>query len=186
MQSLYFALKSIHIVGFISWFAGLFYLVRIFVYHAEAFEANDESTPYLVKQYKIMEGRVYNIILMPALIITWIGGLGMLAIRPEMLKIDAHWLHPKLLLLGLLVWYHFHNKKLMSKLQSGENTWGSEKFRKWNEVPTVLMLAIVLLAVYKHLLNFAVAFSVLTGFVILLTLAIKSYKKIREKEAGLK
>ena len=75
-----FLLKALHVVGFVSWFAGLFYLVRIFVYHAEADDRAEPERGILTRQFILMEQRVYGIISTPALVITWVAGLGMLAL----------------------------------------------------------------------------------------------------------
>ena len=95
------AFKALHIVGFVAWFAGLFYLVRLFVYHAEALEKPDPERSILVAQYAKMEQRLFGIITRPAMIITFVAGIAMLMINPDYLQ--EGWMHIKLTLVILLL-----------------------------------------------------------------------------------
>ena len=179
--------KAMHIIGFVSWFAGLLYLVRLFIYHAEANESKPpEEAVILKKQYALMERRLYTIITNPAMIMTWIGGITMLTLgyfradTPDYLS-DG-WLHVKLLLVVLLTGYNHYCKALMRKLANDTNTISSEKMRGLNEVPTLFLAAIVLLAVFKSLLNFGIAFAGLFAFGFSLFMGIRFYKKQRAKK----
>lgn len=182
----YFFAKALHIIGFVTWFAGLFYLVRLFIYHAESNERKPASERAILNaQYEIMERRLYGIITNPAMMITWIGGLSMLAIgylsdaAPN--HLTSGWLHVKLLFVIGLTWYHLYCKRLMIRLRNGENTLSSERLRGVNEVPTIILVAVVLLAVYKNLLDFGYAFAGLLAFGISLFVGIKVYKRNRQK-----
>jgi len=143
--------KALHIVGFVAWFAGLFYLVRIFVYHSEAKEKPEVEKDILVKQYTIMEGRVYKIIATPAMIFTIFCGVGMLVTNPVYLTLG--WMQIKLVFLGTLIAYHFYCKKIVDELAKGTNVNTSFQFRLLNEVPTLILIAIVLLAVFRSQRN---------------------------------
>ncbi|MBP7274105.1 MAG: protoporphyrinogen oxidase HemJ, partial [Saprospiraceae bacterium] len=130
METYYYYLKALHIVGFVAWFAGLFYLVRIFVYHAEAAEKPQPDCDILSKQFGIMEQRVYKIICNPAMMITFTAGFCMLYLQPEWLKMG--WMHIKLTLLFLLLGYHLYCKRIIKKFASGDVAFNSFQFRLLN------------------------------------------------------
>ncbi|MEN0003640.1 MAG: CopD family protein [Bacteroidota bacterium] len=180
LASLYPFFKALHIVGFVAWFAGLFYLVRIFVYDAEANDRPQPERDILRKQYHIMEWRVYKIIINPAMMITWTFGLLMIFNNGwEWFRLN-YWLHLKLLLLILMVVYQLWCKGMISKLEQNKNTLSSFQFRLANELPTIFLLSIVLLAVYRNTLNFLLAFGGILIFGVLLYLGAKWYKRQRE------
>lgn len=182
--------KALHVVGFVAWFAGLFYLVRIFVYHIEA---NDKSQPeqdILKKQYNIMEWRVYKIITNPAMMITWTAGLVMI-ITPFVNKNIPNyltdvgspgWMHLKLTLLVLLTIYHVWCKRQIKKLETGQGKLTAFQFRLANEVPTIFLVGISFLAVYGRAgtLSYGYLFGGLIAFSALLYLGASAYKKRRE------
>ena len=167
METYYYYLKALHIVGFVAWFAGLFYLVRIFVYHAEAAEKPQPDCDILSKQFGIMEQRVYKIICM-------------LYLQPEWLKMG--WMHIKLTLLFLLLGYHLYCKRIIKKFASGDVAFNSFQFRLLNEVPTLFLVSIVLLAVLKDTLSFGIAMAGVLVFGILLYFIAKAYKRSRERK----
>ncbi len=141
--------KTFHLVGVVAWMAGLFYLVRIFVYHAEAREQPQPARGILERQYEIMEGRALRIIATPAMVLTIVTALGILSTRPDLLR--EGWLHAKLALVVLLVAYHLICASIRAKLSSGRAAhWSGQRFRVLNEVPTVLLVGIVMLAIFKH------------------------------------
>ncbi|MCL4128672.1 UNVERIFIED_CONTAM: hypothetical protein GTU68_023245 [Idotea baltica] len=176
---LLFFLKALHIIGFVTWFAGLFYLVRMFVYHVEAESDVEPKRTILIDQFKLMQRRVYYIICMPAVIITWSAGTAMLFANTAYLS--QGWIQVKLLLVVLLTIYHHSCKSIMNKLAAGTMSWTSTQFRQFNEVPTLFLVAIVLLAVYRTSLNALYAFIGLVLFGVLLQIGIKSYKKYRDR-----
>lgn len=176
--------KSLHIIGFVSWFAALFYLPRLFIYHVEAMDMEAPKRDILTEQFEIMERRLYKIIMTPAMIITFIAGISMLHLRGWTWWTFNIWMHWKLLLLLLLVGYHHYSKRIMKRLAAGEKVMTSTKFRLYNEVTTLFLVAIVLLAVFKDRLMFIYAFIGLFALGILLGMGVKSYKKIREKSGG--
>jgi protoporphyrinogen IX oxidase len=176
---LHLYLKAFHIVGFVSWFAGLFYLVRMFVYHAEA----DSKPEHLREDWKSefikMQNRVYQIICNPAMMITWTCGILMLINTPAFL--EQGWMQVKIVILVLLTGYHIWCKLTIKKLEKGENSFNSFQFRLFNELPTLFLISIVLLAVVKDLLNFIYLFGGVLIFGFTLYLFAKAYKKHREK-----
>jgi protoporphyrinogen IX oxidase len=174
-------LKAAHIIGFVAWFAGMFYLGRIFVYHKEAIEKNDATTPILVNQYGLMEWRVYKIIINPAMILTWVCGLGMLYIHGrEWFKLNM-WMHHKLLFLLLLTGYHGYCKSVIKKIQSNQMTFTSFQFRLFNEVPTVALFIIAPLAVFKNMVNPLLLILSTIAFITFLVLFTYVYKNYRLK-----
>jgi len=183
---MFFLLKALHVFGFVAWFAGLFYLVRIFVYHREAMDRSEPARSILIEEFNAMQWRVYKIICNPGMMITWTCGLGMLYIHGwEWFRVN-YWMHVKLvLLLGLLA-YHLYAKQIILKLEKGNNPFTSFQFRLLNEVPTLFLLSIALLAVYKNTLNFIYAFLGILLFGFLLVMAAKAYRSWREKNEKLR
>ena len=176
----YYWFKAFHLIGIVVWFAGLFYLVRLFVYHAEANELPEPDQSILKKQYEIMEKRLYHIITNPGMIVTVAMAIGLISTEPAIMK--SGWLHIKLVFVLALIGYHHYCKKLMKKLAAGECQWTGQQFRALNEAPTVLLVIIVLLAVFKGSLplNFT-TFGIL-GMIIAMAAAIQLYAKKRRND----
>jgi len=172
--------KIIHFVFLISWFAGLFYLGRMFVYHAETREMEEPQGTIIREQIMIMENRVYTIIMNPAMILTWVSGIGMIVLYGwEWFSLNS-WLHYKLIFLIILTIYHLYCKRLIADLEIGEMKMNPMQFRLFNEVPTVLLVLICSLAVLKNNTNpviLLVSIIVIIGLLIFFT---KLYKKIRD------
>jgi len=179
-RMLHLYLKSIHIIGFVSWFAGLFYLVRMFVYHAEADQKPEHLRQVFKDEYIQLQKRAYKIICNPAMMLTWTFGILMLINSPHFLQ--QGWLHVKLVLLVLLTGYHTFCKKTIERLEKGEKymVFNSFQYRLLNELPTLFLVAIVLLAVVKDLINFLYLFAGVIAFGVLLFLAARAYKRHRE------
>lgn len=175
---LHLYLKSLHIIGFVAWFAGLFYLVRMFVYHAESADKPESIREDWKKQYTAMQWRVYKIICNPAMMLTWTCGILMLINTPEFLT--QGWLQIKLVFLVLLTVYHLYCKGIITKQESGKTTFTSFQFRLLNELPTLFLAIIVLLAVVKDLLNFVYLFLGILAFGFTLFLSARAYRKYRE------
>lgn len=179
---MFFFFKAMHIVGFVAWFAGLFYLVRMFVYHVEAEAKPQPDRDILKAQLLLMEQRVFSIICNPALAITWMFGLGMLYLYGwNWILGNGSWMFTKLVLLLILSIYHFWSGSLIRKLEHGQMPFSSFQFRLLNEVPTLLLVSIVLLAVYRNTLDFARAFFGILLFGILLYIGAKLYRRQRTK-----
>ena len=175
---LHLYLKSLHIIGFVAWFAGLFYLVRMFVYHAEAADKPDTIREDWKKQYTLMQWRVYKIICTPAMLFTWTCGIVMLVNSPYFL--EQGWMQVKLVFLVLMTAYHLYCKGIIVKQENGRSTYTSFQFRLLNELPTLFLAIIVILAVVKSLLNFAYLLSGILIFGVTLFLSARAYKKFRE------
>ena len=139
----YLLFKSLHLIVVISWMAGLLYLPRIFVYHVE--NLKDESTSLI---FKVMEKKLYFYIMTPAMILTWTFGLFLISsLGLEVLS--ATWVKLKLLLVVLLTLYHFYLSKLLSDFKLDQNTKSSKFFRIINEIPTILLILIVFIVIFK-------------------------------------
>lgn len=132
---------SLHIVSVIAWMAGLLYLFRLFVYHAE------ETEQVVKERFKVMEERLYRIITVPAMVSSFVFGLSLVAIFPPHLR--QGWLHAKLLFVFLLVGVTFMGGQQVRKLSRDVVPYGSRTYRILNEVPTLLMIFIVFLVVLK-------------------------------------
>ena len=144
----YLYLKVFHIIGVIVWFAGLFYLGRLFVYHREADELSESESTTLKSQFSLMERRLYYGIAWPGLCISLVFGVALI-IASEF----PGWLHAKLTFVLVLVVYHLwcgHLRKLLLK----ENcSWDGKKFRLFNEIPTLLLVSIVFIVVFKNAIS---------------------------------
>ena len=172
-------LKSLHLIFMVAWFVGLFYLIRLFVYHVEAFDKPEQERQILTAQYQIMETRLFRIIMKPAMILTWVCGIALIYYRGmDWFKVN-YWLHAKLLLVFLLSGYTEHAGKMISRLASGETVMSAHRMRLYNEVPTLFLVTIVLLAVYKNLLNFGYTFVGIVLFAIILVILTRVYRNIR-------
>lgn len=162
----YAAAKALHLIGAISWMAGLFYLVRIMVYHAEANNKPLEERRLLQGQFSLMEWKAYNIILKPAVVITWSFGVILLCLQP--IWLEQPWLHAKLGFLVLLTGYTHYCKGHIRRLEAGTSTFTHLHYRALNEVPTILMVGIIFLAVYKssiHWVSLAVGIGLFTALI---------------------
>ncbi|MBD9357581.1 protoporphyrinogen oxidase HemJ [Methylomonas albis] len=136
-------LKALHLIFMVTWFAGLFYLPRLFVYHA----MSDDSISH--ERFKVMERKLYYGIMTPGMICTFIFGVWMLGDYAWMLYSASGWLHLKLALLGLLVVYHLFCGKWLLDFKYDRNQHSHVYFRWINEIPVLFLFAIVLLAVIK-------------------------------------
>ena len=169
--------KAFHLIGIVVWFAGLFYLVRLFIYHVEANQEPEPAKTILKNQYQIMEKRLYNIITTPGMLLTVAMAIGLLSTEPEVLK--QSWLHIKLLFVALLLGYHHYCKRLMKQLAADECRWSGQQLRALNEAPTVMLLVIVLLAVFKNNLPTDITVWGIFGLIILMAVTIQLYAKKR-------
>ena len=139
----YLLFKSLHLIAVISWMAGLLYLPRIFVYHAE--NINDTKSKEI---FKIMEKKLYFYIMMPAMILSWIFGLILIFIIGFDILLVT-WIQFKLIFVVLLTFYHFYLGQCRNSLAFGKNNKTSKFFRVINEIPTILLILIVFIVVFK-------------------------------------
>ena len=138
---IYLYAKAIHIIFVICWMAGLFYMVRLFIYHTEAKAKSELEYGILHRQFMVMERKLWWIITTPSMYITVVAGLIMFYLSPELLK--QPWMHVKLVfVMGLLV-YHFMSERMMFRLEQERSKWSSLHLRLWNELATVILFAIV-------------------------------------------
>jgi putative membrane protein len=176
----YYWFKAFHIIGVVVWFAGLFYLVRLFVYHVEAEQQEEPAQTILKKQYEIMEKRLYGIITTPGMVVTVAMAIGLIYTEPSVLK--STWLHFKFALVGGLLVYHFYCRRIMKQLEKGECKWTGQQFRALNEAPTLLLVSIVLLAVFKNSLPLDLTTWLIVALVIIMGITIQLYAKKRKKD----
>jgi putative membrane protein len=174
----YLYIKSVHIIFVVSWMAGLFYGVRLFIYHTEANDKPEPDRGILTKQFAIIEKRLWYIIATPAMVLTVLSGLYMM-IAMEWYK--QPWMMVKLgFVVGLLV-YHFICQKIMSQLASGIYKWTSTQLRIWNEVATIFLVAIVFTVILKSAVNWIYGLLGLILFAVVIMSAVKIYKYYRTK-----
>ena len=141
----YLLFKSLHLIAVISWMAGLLYLPRIFVYHVE--NINDQNS---INIFKIMERKLYFFIMIPAMVLSWFFGLVLISILGFDI-LSMMWVQVKLIFVILLTLYHFYLGYFLSKFRSDQNTKSSRFFRIINEVPTILLILIVFIVIFKPL-----------------------------------
>ncbi len=181
LQSIYF-FKSLHLIFVVTWFAGLFYIVRLFIYHVEAQKKTELEKNILSKQYKIMEKRLWYIITWPSMILTLFIATWMLFYFDEnFVFLKQAWMHLKLGFVLLLVLYHIGCHIIFKQLQNDKFKYSSMQLRIWNEVATLILFVIVFLIVYKSL-NFYKGIIGFFALAILLMIGIKLYKKNRKEE----
>ena len=144
----YLLFKSIHLIAVISWMAGLLYLPRIFVYHSEAVQNNKSED--LKETFKVMERRLLVYIMNPAMIISWIFGV-LLIHTIGMDNFGSLWVQLKLLLVIILTIYHFFLFQCLRKFVENNNPYSPKFYRIINEIPTVLLVGIILVVVFKPL-----------------------------------
>ena len=172
----YSVAKAMHLIGMVSWMAGLFYLVRLMVYHAEAFALPEPEQNTLTRQYAVMEGRVYRIILKPAVIITWTFGSIMLALQPVWFQ--QAWLYGKLTFVVLLTVYTYFCQIQVARLENRSTTLTHLHYRILNEVPTIILVAAVFLAVFKDRINW---FYLSAGIGFFATLILMAIRRVARK-----
>ena len=173
-------IKALHIIFVTTWFAGLFYIIRLFIYHAEARGKEEPARSILQKQYKLMEWRLWYIITWPSVVLTIVFGTWMLVDNPGYLALP--WMHVKLALVGFLFLYQLYCHKIFRKFQNDEEAWGSVKLRIWNEVATLFLFAIVFVVVLKNSVSWIVGLGSLIMLAIVMMVAIKLYGKARGKK----
>lgn len=176
---MYLYLKAVHIIFVVSWMAGLFYLVRLFIYHTEAKARPEAEQKILFPQFEMMERKLYYIITLPAMILTLLAGIIMVYIQPEWLQ--QSWLQVKLGFVLAMVVYNFICENMMKQLQNGIFKLTSTQLRIWNEVATILLFAIVFLAVLKSGVNWIYGVVGLLVFSLIIMSAVKIYKYYRLK-----
>jgi len=174
----YTVAKALHIIGFISWFAGLFYLPRLFIYHAEAAEKPEVERLAVQRQLELMAARLWKIITVPAMVVTILAGGTMVVLLEGNLPM---WLQLKLGFIVLLLVYHVTCGRIREQQLAGSSQWTSRGLRLFNEAATMLMIAIVFLAVLKD--GLSAIYGVIGFFSVgaLLMLGIRLYDRMRQR-----
>ena len=144
----YLIAKCIHIIFVVSYFAGLFYMVRLFIYHTEALEKEEPERSILHKQFSFMEERLWNIITVPALILMVLSGIYMFYAM-QWVYFTQGWMQVKLLFIVFLFVYHYYSWRLMKRLQAGQTTLTSVQLRMLNEVATIILFVVVFAVVLR-------------------------------------
>ncbi len=138
----YFLFKSLHLISVVSWMAGLLYLPRIFVYHSEASHESQKDI------FKIMEKRLYNYIMMPAMLLSWI--FGILLVHSITLSVLFElWMQIKIIAVIILTYYHFTLGKYLNDFAIDKNEKTSKFFRIYNEIPTIVLIVVIFTVIFK-------------------------------------
>lgn len=135
--------KAFHIIAVITWFAGIFYLPRLYVYHAAAEDQISRD------RFKIMERKLYRGIMWPSMVVVIALGSWLISFNPQYYLVDTHWMHAKLTLVTLLVGYHLYCGKLNKLFLNDQNTRSHVWYRWFNEIPVVILIAVVILVVVR-------------------------------------
>ena len=143
-MNLYLLFKSLHLIAVISWMAGLLYLPRIFVYHSETNDISQKTV------FKIMERKLYNYIMMPAMILSWL--FGVLLIHSLGFSVFGElWMQIKIILVVIMTFYHFSLGKYLNDFAIDNNQKASKFFRIYNEIPTVILIVVIFVVIFKPL-----------------------------------
>lgn len=186
---MYSYIKALHIIFVVTWFAGIFYMPRLFIYNTEANDKPEAERAALQAQFTIMMKRLWFGITWPSAILTLILGPTVMATGDWdklLLQPAGRWLLVKLVFVILLYAYFISLHRIFKQQVKGIFKYTSQQLRVWNEVATIFLIAIVMLAVVKEALSFMWGLAGLIGFMIVLMAAIKIYKKVRTSSAGKK
>lgn len=176
----YLYIKSLHLIFVITWFAGLFYMPRLFIYHIEAAQRTPQEAEVLTEQLKLMSRRLWNIITWPSAILATLFAVWLLILQPGWLQ--SPWMHIKLTFVALLFAYHIKNHFIYKQFQQGIIKWTSHQMRLWNEGATLILFAVVFLAITKSTTHWLAGVGGLIGLAVVLMLGIKVYKNYRIKK----
>jgi protoporphyrinogen IX oxidase len=172
--------KAIHIIFIVTWFAGLFYIPRLYVYIIETHDKPEPDKSILLAQLKMMSSRLWYGITWPSAIITLGMGVAMLVKQPVWLEMP--FMHIKLGLVFFLYLYHFSLQRIFNQLQVDKVKYTSQQMRIWNEVATLFLISIVFLIVVKTALSIAWGLIGLLGITLLILIGIRTYKNLRKND----
>lgn len=175
----YYYVKSLHLIFVITWFAGLFYIPRLFIYQIEANERPENEKKILLPQLQLMTRRLWFIISWPSAVLATMFALWLLYMSPEYLK--EPWMHVKLGFVVLLFVYHFKCHQILKQQEAGVFKWTSNQMRIWNEGSTLILFSVVFLVILKNAFNWIYGVAGIITLGVLLMLGIKLYKRLREK-----
>ncbi|WP_421808263.1 CopD family protein [Flagellimonas sp.] len=176
---LYPYIKSLHLIFVVTWFAGLFYIPRLFIYHIEAWQKPSPDKEILSDQLKLMTKRLWYIITWPSAVLCTLTAIILLILMPGWLQ--QPWMHVKLGFVLLLFAYHGKCHQIFKQLQRDEVKYTSKFMRLWNEVATIILFAVVFLVVLKSAFNWIYGLVGMFALIILLMLGIRWYKKVRDR-----
>jgi len=179
MGEYYNYIKALHLIFVVTWFAGLFYIPRLFVYHIEAQDKPEPDRQILSRQLKLMSKRLWYIITWPSAILCTIFAIWLLILMPAWL--DQPWMHVKLGFVVLLIAYHLKTHQMYLQLQRDEVKYTSNFMRIWNEGATLVLFAVTFLVILKSAFNWIYGVVGIFVLVILLMLGIRLYKRIRAR-----
>ncbi|MBT0607263.1 CopD family protein [Aequorivita echinoideorum] len=180
MDQYYPYIKSLHLIFIITWFAGLFYIVRLFVYQIEASQKPSPEREIIGDQLKIMASRLWKIITWPSMILALLFGIILIVKVPAWLSED--WMQVKLGFVALLIIYHFKCQQIFNQLQKNEVNYTPNFMRLFNEAPTIILFSVVFLVILKDGINWIYGTVGIVVFAILLMMGFKIYKRIRERK----
>ena len=143
-MNLYLLFKSLHLIAVISWMAGLLYLPRIFVYHTEADHESQKTV------FKTMERKLYNYIMMPAMFLSWLFGILLIQSLGHSIFLEL-WMQIKAIAVVILTYYHFTLGKYLRNFAQDNNNKTSKFFRIYNEIPTIILIVVIFVVVFKPL-----------------------------------
>lgn len=172
-------IKALHLIFVITWFAGLFYIPRLFIYQIESFYKPSPEKEILGKQLKLMTKRLWLIITWPSAILATIFAIWLLFLIPVWL--EQGWMHVKLGFVVLLFWYHLKTHQIFKQLQKDDIRYTSKYMRIWNEGSILILFSVVFLVILKDSINWIFGVIGIIVLAILLMLGIKLYKRIRDK-----
>ena len=176
---IYNYVKALHLIFVVTWFAGLFYIPRLFIYHIEADAKPSPEREILTRQLKLMTKRLWFIITWPSAILCTLFALWLLILMPDWL--EQPWMHVKLAFVVLLIVYHLRCHQMFKQLQRDEVKYTSHFMRIWNEVATLVLFAVTFLVILKNAFNWIYGVVGILILGVLLMLGIRLYKRIREK-----
>ncbi|KGG15278.1 MULTISPECIES: protoporphyrinogen oxidase HemJ [unclassified Prochlorococcus] len=173
----YLWFKSLHIIGVVVWFAGLFYLVRLFIYHVETNEYDNKIKDAFDNQYSLMERRLANIITTPGMVLTISMAIGLLVLQPSFLY--ERWLQIKLIFVSFLLIYHIYCYRIMNSLSNNQCKMTGRQLRILNELPTIFLVIVVLLVVFKNSFPTNAATWFVFSLVLFMAVSIQLYARYR-------
>ncbi|QYA24960.1 CopD family protein [Gramella sp. MT6] len=172
-------IKALHLIFVITWFAGLFYIPRLFIYQIEAYQKDEPEQSILTNQLKLMTKRLWFIITWPSAILASFFAFTLLIMIPDWLQ--QPWMHVKLGFVVLLYAYHFKCHLIFKELQKDVVKWNSNKMRIWNEGSTLILFSVIFLVIVRDAINWIYGVVGIFVLAIILMLGIKLYKRIRAK-----
>jgi len=179
LSNYYFYIKALHLIFVITWFAGLFYIPRLFVYQIEAFHKPSPDKEILGKQLKLMAKRLWFIITWPSGVLAVFFAIWLLILAPSFLL--QSWMHLKLTFVVLLILYHLKSHQIYKQLQNDVVKYSSTRMRIWNEGATIILFSVIFLVILRDSISWIFGVVGILSLGILLMLGIRLYKKIRNK-----